>query len=101
MRRCRLSNHSQNSLNDRKYLGSSGGLTESPEVDKTGGSKISRACPMWTSDGVHMDFWTERKTMIDIRADKSHTIQVRSVLKMGAGRKDEDRVVSILCEQDA
>lgn len=63
-------------------------------------NKIIRSCPMWTSDGVHMDFWTERRTLIDVRPDKSHTIQVRSVLKMGAGRKDEDRVVNILCEQD-
>jgi len=75
--------------------------TERLPYTEPGGGKIIRSCPMWTSDGVHMDFWIERKTMIDIRADKSHTIQVRSVLKMGSGRKDEDRVVNILCEQDA
>jgi hypothetical protein len=66
-----------------------------------GGGKIIRSCPIWVSTGVHLDFWYDIKTHIDVRTDVSHAVQVRSVLKVASGRKDEDRVVNVLCEQDA
>jgi hypothetical protein len=75
--------------------------TERLPYTEPGGGKIIRSCPMWVSTGVQLDFWYDRKTHIDIRTDKSHSVQVRSILKVGAGRKDEDRVINVLCEQDA
>jgi len=40
-----------------------------------------------------------RKTHVDIRADLSHAIQIRSVADMGAVRMEEKKVVAIACDQ--
>jgi len=66
-----------------------------------GGGKIIRSCPMWVSTGVYMDFWYDVKTSIDVLPTQSQAIQVYSRLKVGAGRKREEYVVNVLCEQDA
>lgn len=63
-------------------------------------NKIIRTCPMWVSSGVQLDFWYDTKTSIDVLPTKSQAIQVYSRLKVGCGRKDEDRVVLVYCEQD-
>lgn len=61
--------------------------------------KIIRSCPMWVTTGVHLDFWYDVKTSIDVLATQSQAIQVYSRIKAGACRKDEDRVVVVYCEQ--
>lgn len=66
-----------------------------------GGNKLRRDCPVWTSDGVHLDFWYDLKTSIDILPQQSQAIQVYSRIKLGAIRHDEDRVVLVSCEQDS
>ncbi len=66
-----------------------------------GGGKIIRSCPMWVSTGVYMDFWYDVKTNIDVLTNHDYAIQVFSRLKAGAGRKREEYVVNVLCEQDA
>lgn len=62
------------------------------------GYKI-RTCPMWVSNGVHLDFWYDVKTNIDVRVDQSQAIQIYSRIKVNSCRHDEDRVVLVYCEQ--
>jgi hypothetical protein len=66
-----------------------------------GSGKIIRTLPMWVNTGVHLDFWYDVKTSIDVLPTQSQAIQVYSRIKAGACRKDEDRVVAIYCEQSA
>lgn len=63
--------------------------------------KIIRTLPMWVNTGVHLDFWYDVKTSIDVLPTQSQAIQVYSRIKAGACRKGEDRVVGIYCEQTA
>jgi hypothetical protein len=69
-------------------------------VTAVANSKFTRTCPMWVSNGVHLDFWYDVKTAIDILPTRSQAVQVYSRIRVGACRKDEDRVVLVLCEQD-
>lgn len=73
----------------------------SEQLTKTSidGTYESVACPMWVSTGVHLDFWYDVKTSITVRNDKSEALQVRSKIKFGVSRKDEDRVVEVSCQQ--
>lgn len=75
--------------------------TERLPYTEPGGGKIIRSCPMWVSTGVYMDFWYDVKTSIDVLPTQSQAVQVYSRLKVGAGRKREEYVVNVLCEQDA
>ncbi len=63
-------------------------------------NKIIRCCPMWVSNGVHLDFWYDVKTSIDVLPTQSQAVQVYSRLKVGACRKAEENVVLVYCEQD-
>ena len=42
---------------------------------------------------------TGRRTYTDIRPDKSHALQIRSTVAMGATRMEEVKVVSIACDE--
>lgn len=42
---------------------------------------------------------TGRKNYMDIRADKSHALQIRSVCALGATRMEEEKVVTIACDE--
>lgn len=59
----------------------------------------TRACPMWVSSGVYLDFWYDVKTSIDVLPNQSQAVQVYSRIKVGAARKDLNRVVIIQCKQ--
>jgi len=48
--------------------------------------------------GIHLSD-SGRKVYVDIRADKSHSIQVRTVANIGASRWDEKKVVEIACDE--
>lgn len=66
----------------------------------TGGGKATRTCPMWISNGVRLSFWADLRTNIDRLPNKDQAIQIYSRIRVQAGRKDEDRVVKVLCEYD-
>lgn len=68
-------------------------------VTSLGGGKISRNCPMWLSTQVRIGFWADLKTSIDILPNKDQAIQIYSRIRLNACRKDENAVVSVLCEQ--
>lgn len=70
-------------------------------VGATSGGKFTRTCPMWINTGVHLDFWYDVTARIDELPTKTYALQVYSKIKLGACRKDENRVVLVLCEQDA
>lgn len=76
-------------------------LLPTTSVGATSGAYKIRTCPMWVTTGVHMDFWYDVKTNIDVLPQKSQAIQVYSRIKLGACRHDEDRVVLVYCEQPA
>lgn len=40
-----------------------------------------------------------RKVHVDIRPDKSHALQIRTVASLGATRMEEEKVVSIACDE--
>jgi hypothetical protein len=40
-----------------------------------------------------------RKVHVDIRPDKSHALQIRTVASLGATRMEEKKVVSIACDE--
>lgn len=60
-----------------------------------------RTCPVWIADGIHLDVWYDAKTSISVRNDKMDALQVRTRVKLGCGRKDEDRVVLVYCNETA
>lgn len=73
--------------------------TERLPATAPSGGKIIRTCPMWVSSMVHLDFWYDVATKIAVRDDLSEAIQIRSKIKVGACRKQEEGVVGIYCEQ--
>lgn len=75
--------------------------TERLPFTTPGGGKIIRSCPMWVNTGVRLAFWNDVKTNIDILPTQSQAIQIYSRIRLNACRFDEDRVVNVLCEQDA
>jgi hypothetical protein len=58
-----------------------------------------RSCPMWYSKGVYFDFWYDLMTSINIVATQSNAILVRSKLKAGSARKEENAVVLVACDE--
>ena len=41
----------------------------------------------------------EKKVKMDIRADRSHALQIRSAMRLGAVRRMEEKVVGIYCDE--
>ncbi len=75
--------------------------TERLPYTSPGGGKIIRTCPMWLKNGVRLGFWEDVTTSIKELSNPDGAIQIRSKLRANSQRKDEDRVVTVLCEQDA
>jgi len=48
--------------------------------------------------GIHLSD-SGRKVHVDVRPDKSHALQLRTVASVGASRWDEDKVVEIDCDE--
>jgi len=61
----------------------------------TASSKLTRTCPMWVSTGIHLDFWYDVKTSIDVLPTVSQAIQVYSRLKAGCCRMSEKHAAII------
>ena len=61
-----------------------------------GGESIVKSA-IWTSDGLHMDFWQDMTTHIDIRPDLNRAVQIVSNYAMNSCRHQEGQVVQINC----
>ena len=57
-----------------------------------------RTVPVWAKSGIKLSD-SGRRVHIDIRVDKSHALQIRSVAAVGATRMEEVKVVAIDCDQ--
>lgn len=57
-----------------------------------------RTCVAWVKSGVKIAD-TGRKTKMDIRADLSHALQIRSVAALGGTRTEEVKVVAVYCDE--
>lgn len=57
-----------------------------------------RTCFAFVKSGIKFD-GSGRRTHMDIRADKNHALQVRSVAKLGAVRMEEARVAAVVCDE--
>lgn len=66
-------------------------------ASKTEDGHLMVVCPMWVSTGVHLDFWYDVKTSIDVLPTVSQAIQVYSRIKAGACRKSESDVILVEC----
>lgn len=58
-----------------------------------------RTCIAYQKDGIALGFGMEKTVKIDIRADLNHTVQIRTVLMLGATRLEEERVVLVYCDE--
>jgi len=58
-----------------------------------------RTCFAWAEDGIKMGVGKDIVSRIDERADKSYSTQVYYCAQFGATRMEEDKVVSILCDE--
>jgi hypothetical protein len=57
-----------------------------------------RTCFAYVKSGLKLAD-AGRKVHVDIRADKSHSLQIRTVASLGATRMEEKKVVSILADE--
>lgn len=58
-----------------------------------------RTCIAYHKNGVVLGIGQEKSVKIDIRADLNHTIQIRTVILIGASRMEEERVVLVYCDE--
>jgi hypothetical protein len=58
-----------------------------------------RTCIAYQKDGIALGVGQDKTVKIDIRADLNHTIQIRTVLMIGASRLEEERVVLVYCDE--
>jgi len=58
-----------------------------------------RTCIAYQKDGIALGIGMEKSVKIDIRADLNHTIQIRTVLMIGATRLEEERVVLVYTDE--
>jgi hypothetical protein len=62
------------------------------------GSTDVRTCFAYVKSGVKLAD-AGRKVHVDIRPDKSHALQIRTVASLGGTRTQEEKVVSIACDE--
>tara|TARA_B100000035_G_scaffold251760_1_gene220935 strand:- start:8114 stop:8977 length:864 start_codon:yes stop_codon:yes gene_type:complete len=60
-----------------------------------------RTCFAWAEDGIKLAVGKDVMSRIDERADKSYSTQVYYCATFGATRMEEDKVVSIVCDESA
>lgn len=58
-----------------------------------------RTCLAYHKDGIALGIGQAEQAKIDIRPDLNHTVQIRTVMMIGATRKEEERVVLIYCDE--
>jgi hypothetical protein len=79
-----------------KFMGFEFVMTELLTLDA--GTDI-RTCIAYQKDGIALGIGMEKTVKIDIRADLNHTVQIRTVLMIGATRLEEERVVLVYCDE--
>ena len=79
-----------------KFLG--GTLIRSERLAKTGDI---RTCFAWVKSGLCLGMWTNPKMKLSIRNDVSDALQLRGVFQIGATRLEEEKVISIACDETA
>ena len=57
-----------------------------------------RTCVAWARSGIKITD-SGRQVHIDVRPDKSHALQVRTVAALGGTRMEETKVVAIYCDE--
>lgn len=57
-----------------------------------------RTCVAWARSGIKITD-SGRKVHIDVRPDKSHALQIRTVAALGGTRMEEVKVVAVLCDE--
>lgn len=57
-----------------------------------------RTCVAWARSGMKLSD-SGRTTHMDVRSDKSHALQIRTVAAIGATRTEEEKVVVIYCDE--
>lgn len=57
----------------------------------------NRRCIAWAKSGMCLGIWNDIETKIDTRPDKNYSTQVYAGATFGATRKEEGKVVEILC----
>lgn len=57
-----------------------------------------RTCFAWVKSGIKFSD-AGRNTRMDVRADRSHALQIRTVASLGATRTEEKKVVQITCDE--
>jgi hypothetical protein len=60
-----------------------------------------RTCFAWAEDGIKLAMGKDVMARIDPRADKSYSTQVYYCATFGATRMEEEKVVSIACDESA
>lgn len=58
-----------------------------------------RTCIAYQKAGVLLGIGKEKSVKIDIRADLNHTVQIRTVIMIGATRMEEERVVLVYADE--
>ncbi len=58
-----------------------------------------RTCIAYQKDGIALGVGQDKTVKIDIRSDLNHTIQIRTVLMIGAARLEEERVVLVYTDE--
>ena len=58
-----------------------------------------RTCFAWAEDGIALAVGKDVNARIDERADKGYATQVYYCMSVGATRMEEDKVVSIVCDE--
>ena len=57
-----------------------------------------RTCFAWVKSGLRFSD-AGRTTRMDVRADRSHSLQIRTTAALGATRTEEKKVVNIACDE--
>lgn len=58
-----------------------------------------RSCIAWVKSGVELIIDPEPTVHVDVLPQQSHSTQIRTVLGVGAGRLEDEKVVEILCDE--
>jgi len=58
-----------------------------------------RTCIAYQKDGLALGIGMEKSAKIDILATQNHSVQIRTVLMIGATRKEEERVVLVYTDE--
>jgi hypothetical protein len=58
-----------------------------------------RTCIAYQKKGLTLCMGKEKKVKISIRDDLNETVQVRTVVQLGASRTEEERVVLVFCDE--